>query len=293
MDINQIKYFLSVAQHLNFTKAAQENFITQPAMSRQISELEKEIGFKLFIRDSHSVHLTSQGKALLNNWKAAVRLINEGMKKANEIESGQAGSLKIAALTTATVTFLPRIIKSFKLKYPNVNITVDRLVPKQICNSIDEDKYDIYITIKNDIEQYPKLDFKTIKKDEICLVTQSEHSLAENDELDISSLEEETFFLIPYDDSPHMYKITHKVFDLLGIKPKKIVFQRPLEQLLYSVRSGLGVSVLPERICEENSSNLAFLKLNSGLFIELAVGWNSSVNPLANRFINILEDNIR
>ena len=124
-------------------------------------------------------------------------------------------------------------------------------------------------------------------------MTQSEHSLAENDELDISSLEEETFFLIPYDDSPHMYKITHKVFDLLGIKPKKIVFQRPLEQLLYSVRSGLGVSVLPERICEENSSNLAFLKLNSGLFIELAVGWNSSVNPLANRFINILEDNIR
>jgi DNA-binding transcriptional LysR family regulator len=50
MDINQIKYFLSVAQHLNFTKAAQENFITQPAMSRQISELEKEIGFKLFVR---------------------------------------------------------------------------------------------------------------------------------------------------------------------------------------------------------------------------------------------------
>lgn len=293
MDINQIKYFLSVAQHLNFTKAAQENFITQPAMSRQISELEKEIGFKLFVRDSHSVHLTLQAKALISNWKAAVRLINEGMRKASEIEAGQAGSLKIVALTTATVRFLPGIIKIFKKRYPSVNITVDRLVPKQICASIEEDKYDLYFTIKNDIEQYQKLDFKTIQKDEICIVTRFDHSLAENGELDAGSLEEETFFMIPHDDSPYMYKITNKVFNLLGIKPKRIIFQRPLELLLYSITSGLGVSVLPERICEENSSNLVFSRLNLGLFIELAVGWNSSANPMANKFINILEDNIK
>src|SRR4051794_10340008 len=117
MEIRQLRYFISVAEQLNFTEAAKRLFVAQPSVSQQIASLERSMDVKLFIRDKHSVKLTPAGKVFLNDAIEIVNKSEEALKRAKKAAVGEVGQLSVGFLNAPVKNFLPDLVKEFRKKY--------------------------------------------------------------------------------------------------------------------------------------------------------------------------------
>lgn len=113
MNIRQLEYFISVATNLNFTKAAKLLYISQSTLSEQISELEKMVGVKLFLRNTHAVQLTASGAAFLKEAKKIIKTMDESIQIARQAESTITGNLRIGILDGLEYQFLAKALRIF------------------------------------------------------------------------------------------------------------------------------------------------------------------------------------
>lgn len=125
MDMRPLRYFIAVAEHLNFTEAAKQLFVAQPAVSQQVAYLEKKLGVKLFHRTKHSVQLTNAGTVFLKDAKEIIKKLDESFENAQQADKGVIGTINIGLLSVPVRDFLPPLIRKFRHKYPNVNIRLN------------------------------------------------------------------------------------------------------------------------------------------------------------------------
>ena len=114
MNTEQLRYFLSVARHRNFTEAAREFYITQPAITHQISALERELGARLFLRTTRSVSLTRAGELFLEDAKAMLDQETRALDRLRQMEASEQMELTIGYLNSATRHFLPRLVSDYR-----------------------------------------------------------------------------------------------------------------------------------------------------------------------------------
>lgn len=123
MTISQIKYFVTVAKCLSFTKAAEQLFISQPALSRHIRNMEEEWNLQLFVRTSNGIRLTPAGSSMYIGMSELYRNYNELVAQAKKIQRGIAGTLKIGILDQTNVAdFMPQVYQYFSQEHPNVDL---------------------------------------------------------------------------------------------------------------------------------------------------------------------------
>jgi DNA-binding transcriptional LysR family regulator len=125
LDLRPLRYFISVAKHLNFTEASKELYVAQPAVSQQIAYLEKKVGVKLLHRTKHSVQLTEAGTVFLKDAKEIVKKLDESFVSARQAEEGLIGTINIGLLSVPMRDFLPLLLRKFRRKYPNVIIRLN------------------------------------------------------------------------------------------------------------------------------------------------------------------------
>ena len=165
MDFEQLKSFCLVAEHKSFLKAAEMLKITQPAISRRILSLEQELGVTLLNRSPQSVSLTREGAAFLPYAERTLRILNEGARKVQESRAGE--SLSIAASSTTSLNFLPRIIKEFRLM-SGATVTVYTLKSSKTFDMLlDQTVHAAFTTsvFANSLIQYDK-----VFEEDICCV---------------------------------------------------------------------------------------------------------------------------
>ena len=126
MELRQLRYFIAVAEHLNFTEASKRLFVAQPAVSQQIAGLEKSLGLKLFIRDKHSVKLTPAGRVFLNDAIDLLSRSEEAEKRVKKAASGEVGQLSIGFLNAPVKKFLPHLVKEFRGDFPHIQISLNQ-----------------------------------------------------------------------------------------------------------------------------------------------------------------------
>lgn len=165
MDVDQLRSFCLVAEHKSFLKAAEMLQITQPAISRRIVSLEQELGATLLNRSPQSVSLTKEGARFLPYAERTLRILNEGARKVQESKAGE--SLKVAASSTTSLNFLPRIIKEFRRTY-NAPVTVYTLSSSKAFDMLLDQTVDAAFTTSvfaNSLIQYDK-----VFEEEVCCV---------------------------------------------------------------------------------------------------------------------------
>lgn len=159
---------MSVATHLNFTKAAQELLISQPAVTKHISEIERQTGLMLFVRHGRGIELTHEGEIMLQHARrifAAYRSMEEDLGRISGINSGL---LLIGASTTISQYWLPKILAKFKKKYPNIDIQLFNGNTEDIEKMLLDEKIDIGMIEGN--SNRAGLHYEPFHKDNIVLV---------------------------------------------------------------------------------------------------------------------------
>lgn len=136
MTITQLKYVLAVAEHQNFTKAAEKTFVTQPTLSMQIQKLEEELDILIFDRSKKPIELTAVGKKIVNQAK---NIVNESERMQDVVDQEKGfvgGEFRLGIIPTVMPTLLPMFLKTFTSKYPKVHLKIEELSTEEIIHKL-------------------------------------------------------------------------------------------------------------------------------------------------------------
>ena len=291
MDINQLKYFISVAQTLNFSEAARRNSISQPAISHHIGELEKQLGCQLFLRSRRSVTMTEQGREFL---PYAVQIVETAEKAAFQLrqrEEGVGGHVTIAALTTSSQA-LSRCLARFAEQYPEISVDIAFTSGRSQVIAMNEERYDFHFAVKEMVPAGETFDSLLANIDHLCVAFPASHPLA-NEPLDFSKLKNERFVAVSESDGPALYNEVIKACYLRGYTPNICYKFDRAEAVMLAVGAGLGISVIPEAISKVfYNENVVFKRIEGeDALRSYVVAWRRELlNPAARLFLKTVRE---
>ncbi|SHJ68542.1 LysR family transcriptional regulator [Parasporobacterium paucivorans] len=248
MNRQQLEMFMSVARHLNFTKAAAEFYTSQPTISRQISLLEEEWGFPLFLRNRKEVRLTPGGVIMLNRAKESLAAIDAGIRENQELEQGKSGELLIGCLETMdTSTFVVPTAAYFNKMNPNIKVGIERRSFSELRDKLDAGTLDIIFTFDFEIQN-----MNNVLYDKFCsigagILYSKNHPVAEKENVHWTDFRDETFILPYPSDSPGRKEDLERI---LGYACADIMYVPNLESQVLNVRAGNGVALMDTSITQ-------------------------------------------
>lgn len=193
MTSQQIRFFLSAARHLSFTKAAEEFFTSQPTVSRQIAMLEEELGFPLFYRSGKNLRLTSGGLVMLSEFSQQQTSLTNAIQRVSMIESGFEGRLNIGFLTSLDTDYYvypPSL--AFSAQYPNITLNMEAASFAPLRQRLYDGEYDIIFTYDFELPYMQDTLHQTVYSTGCSLVASSHHPLAAKDHLTAADLRNQT-----------------------------------------------------------------------------------------------------
>lgn len=282
----QIEYFIEVANHLNFTEAAKNLYISQPSLSKQIAMLEQEIGVQLFIRTKRDVYLTPAGLVLQKELTGVIDVIENAIEKARQPDLGENGIINIGCLETLNVNvFLPMIIKKFRKKYPGIKLVFERDTFKSLREKLLNETLDVVFTLSFEYDKSLKLISSTLIKGNSYIAIASSNPLVNKVNLTVKDLKDQDFVIISRDESPNGFDAIINLCRKNGFTPK-IVKQLPnVESILLCVELGLGAALFDTNVRSHND-NIKFIKIEDD-YIDVIMVWKrENKNPAVSLFTN-------
>lgn len=259
MEIRHLKYFLKVAEELNFSKAAEKLFISQPPLSRQIKELEQEINAKLFNRNNKRVSLTEAGKYFEVEIKQILLSLESITLKTRKIAENISGEFRIAYISSTFSGIISDLIKHLSTLYPYANFKLFEIGTARQILELEQGKLDLGI-LRAPL-QSSKLKTKRWFKDNYVLVY-NKNLIQINSDRDIEKLHQATFVFFNKDFAPHYYNSLLEICALYGFTPNVVHESNNINSIIQLVRNGLGVSIVPASLAKNHSfKELEFRKL--------------------------------
>lgn len=152
MTMEQLHYFLSVARHRNFTEAAEEFYLTQPAITHQISTLEQELGIKLLHRTTRSVSLTRAGELFLEDAKRMLDLEERVRERMRQVEHSSTPVLEVGYLNSPSRHFLPQLVRRFQEQYPQARVKLCWRDADSLRKDCEQGAYDVAVSVLQDLQ---------------------------------------------------------------------------------------------------------------------------------------------
>jgi DNA-binding transcriptional LysR family regulator len=293
MDLNQIRSFLAVTQTLNFTNAARLNSVPQSTVSRQIVDLEEQLGAKLFYRTKRDVKLTDEGRAFLPYAYEIMESSRKGFNAVLQLHNGANGRLNIATIPSSC-SFLSDCLRLFGEKYPDIAVDITYVSSGDPLSDEGEDPYDFHFNHYDMLTENEAFDSIVTHTDNLSIILPKNHPFVENG-FNASSLGNEKFILVSENESPIVYMNVMNYFRANRISPHIVNECDDVRSVLLSVSASLGITILPSsQVKESFSDRLVALGVDDmDLTLAYAMVWKKSLlNPAATLFLQTVRDYI-
>lgn len=279
MEIKTLKTFITVATLKNFSAAAKQLYTVQPNVSRQISDLEKELETKLFIRSTREVSLTKAGEILLPE---AIEIVANNTRVINLIKTTNDNqrTLKIGYLASACASFFPQLISDFSKHWPEVKITIIEMTTKEQLNALLENKIDISFSRPLSLPENKKFNRSEIYTDNLVAAIPSSHSLAEKEQLTFSELKNESFILFKPEEALGLHNHVVSNCEKNGFSPNIISHHGNIRSLMTAVSAGLGISIIPNCVRYLGLNGCKFIPMEElTLTLTLNIYYAETISP--------------
>lgn len=292
MNMVQIKYFLTAAKCLNFTKAAEQLYITQPALSRQILAMEKELNMQLFIRANRTVRMTPAATVLVDKFQKIYDEYNDAVEKAKNSFQGLSGTVNIGILDGAKVGDLfPDTLRYFAERYPNVEITLRNYSFNGLVERLYNNELDLIITLKFDVAHRDNIKYRVIEKTRDCVVVHKDHHLAGAKKVKLSDFEDDVFMMVSPEDSEMSPKLITAAMYKQKMSPV-IRYASSIQEEMLWVEAGVGVCILDTRNVMIDNPAVRFLDVDVISDPSLSLAWHKgNYNPMKEVFIEKFMEN--
>lgn len=291
----QIELFLSVAKHLNFTKASEENHVSQPTASRQIAQLEEEWGVELFYRDQNTVRLTAAGSAIAAELAQMQGQFNTLLASVKNTRESVSGSLSIGYLSYLnTDIFIYPLITEFAKRYPNVKVTVEPAVFSVLGEGLTKGDFDVIFIYSLDLCFVRRVRHINCCPVSHMIAMSSSHPLASKKDIQPSDLSGETFLLPESRWRKSRENDVLKVCKRCSIENVRFGTASSVEDVITKVRNGAGVAlVTSDNPCFFDSRYVCIPVPDVGASNYIAAVWSIAYrNPVIPVFTELASERV-
>ena len=294
MELRHLRYFVAVAEELNYRKASDRLHVAQPALSSQIKDLEDEVGARLLDRDTGGVRLTDAGAAFLEEARAIVAHAHQAMVVAREAAQGRRGRLTIGYFAPIFMGLMPASLKAFREKFPEVEVTlVEMPIVDQIA-ALESGTIHIAFTVARGMPLPQNLKNVEVTRSPVRVVVGRGHRLARSKRIALADLAHEQLlcFGIKKGTVSVHGEIIRQFFAVRGLKIKPLHQIDGVEAFRATLESGLGISLVAESGSLSRSRDLVLKPLKEtgdDLFVDLHALWRGDqASQLTANFIAVL-----
>lgn len=290
MEMRQLRYFTAVADELSFTRAAQRLHVSQPPLSRQISNLEGELGVQLLHRDKHRVALTEAGRMFLGHAKAILRDTDTAAGIARRAAQGEIGRLVLAFGGSAALSVMPEILKNFRIRYPEVTVELEQLPLTERLDALRSRRVDVgYVLLPFGDRT---LSTELMVRDPLVLAVPQDHALAEEPHVRLKQIQSCDFVAFPRTGGLGYHSHIVDICRGAGFVPRIVRETAPMESVIGLVASGLGIAMVPSMARRLRLANVVYVPIkDKRAYIDFAFAWNKeNRSPVLHAFLAIARD---
>ncbi len=285
MELRHLKYFLAVAEELNFRRAAEGLHIAQPALSQQIKQLEAEIGVALFLRNRHKVELTAAGRTFQARAQSILQDAKQAIADVQAVEQGEAGKLTIGFVSSAAISALPSLLGFLRAELPRVEVELKELAPGEQIDALYQTKIDLGLLHA----QLDDATFRTmvISREQLIVALPRASRFARSRQIDLREIAGETIIIPARHATKGYFEHARAAFQAAGVIPDRIYHTSLLQTGVLLVGAGLGISLVPESFQRMQVRGVVYRPLATAApTIDLIAVWRrDNKSPLLARIV--------
>jgi DNA-binding transcriptional LysR family regulator len=275
-DLWQLRYFMAVAEHLHFGRAAAALHISQPPLSRAIRGLEERLGVALFLRNRRRVELTPAGARLLDEARRTVGQLERAVLELRGMAAGEVGRLRIGFVSLADYGVLPQLLKAYKAARPSVQLALREMLSPEQSLALAAGELDFGLLLPP-VAEAEGLEHLVVQRERFVVALPARHRLAApRGPLAMSELAGESFVMVPREIAPGLYDIVSGLAARAGFSLNVAQEAIQMQTVVSLVSSGLGAAVVPGSVANLGRRGVVYRKLaDKHPILELWLAWRS------------------
>jgi len=280
MELRHLRYFVAVGEALNFTKAATRLRIAQPALSRQVADLEDELGVDLLKRTSHGVVLTAEGKLFLEKAQEILKHADESVTKVRALARGEFGELQAGYVPPLDLHILPRALAEFQRMTPGVKVVLHDRGSDELCDELRNGKLHLALMMQPSEESTAGIEFEEIGSYPFFVAMASGHPLTRTKAVSVETLAKQPLVVLDRRRNSEFHRILKRVF--APLRPNIATEVDSVNSLITEIGVGKCVAVVSQLFKEAIGKRLVFRKLvntDVAMCIGIARAKNGDMTP--------------
>ena len=273
MELRHLRYFTAVVECKGYREASRRLHIAQPSISEAVSDLEDELGLKLFLRTHRKARLTPEGEIFYADAVRTLQQAENAILTAKRAAQGKVGKLSIGFIGSATLSFLPDLIRRYKLEYPNVRLELHDLYPVELDKACDRGEIDVAITRTLSLERSKNRQSRVLLRDPLVAVLPRSRKL-KSKKIRLAELAGERFILFHRQGAPGVFDTIVGACRSEGFSPRVENEPNSMQTILSLVEAEEGVAIVPASTSNLRSNGVQFVRLlPESLYLDLVVAW--------------------
>jgi LysR family hca operon transcriptional activator len=246
VELRHLRYFIAVAEELNFTKAAQRMCTVQPSLSQQIKDLEQEVGVQLLLRTNRKVELTDEGKAFLKEARLSIEHAEKAVLNARQVAQLNKEQLHIGFVPVAEMKVFPYIMPNIRAKFPDLKIHFHSLQDNEQLKALQRGEIDIAFT--RYAEESADIETIQVFTEPLALIIPKSSPEAAQRHISIKSFAQQEFIVSDEHSSPELYRIIQEFFKQSKLNVNVVQYSTNILLNVNLVGMGVGWSLVPSYV---------------------------------------------
>jgi len=286
MELRHLRYFVAVAEELNFRRAAERLRVAQPALSAQIKNLEGELGVRLFERTTRSVLLTQTGQVFLTEARGVLGAATHAEQLVRKAEHGLVGTLRVGVITPATGPLLARVLRHYHQKYPGVTLSLSALTSAEQLRRLRAGELDAGLL--RPPATSPELEMRFVEQAPMVLAAPAGHRLAKKRKLEWKDFNGEGLVMIHPDQQHGFYDPFISACVKAGAKTHVAQYAQDVQIKMWLISAGFGIAPVTATLVEIRRPGVVFRTLPPGLPpIQTVLVWRRlDASPVVKNFLD-------
>lgn len=273
MNYNKLRYFYEASRTLNLTRAAQNLYISQPALSKHIADLERDFEVPLFVRTNRNLRLTRAGEVLRDECSRMFDGEEDLYHRVRSAATLEAGSLSLAFMGIGAAYRIPDLLTRFHEKYPRISVQTRRLNWNLVYDAVESGACDVGLKLSS-CENYPEhIGRCLLREDRVAAVLPAGHPLAGEPRISLSQLKDDSFLFLEKAESPIPHDHALRMCREAGFTPHIAAVYPNVETVVMMVQGGAGVSLLSSFAPLQGLSGVVCVPLTEAPSISLDLIW--------------------